>query len=47
VDERATIPEETVEDEILTTHRNGVLDVHLSLAQPEERADDTQTDIVA
>jgi len=37
---RMTIPEAILEDEITASYRNGVLEVHLPLAEPVEDADD-------
>ncbi|WP_135854889.1 Hsp20/alpha crystallin family protein [Halorussus salinus] len=40
VAEQVTIPEEILEDEITASYRNGVLEVHLPLAEPVEETDD-------
>lgn len=46
VAERMTIPEAIAEEDISASYRNGVLEVHLPLAEPEERVDDTKIDII-
>ncbi len=46
VAERVTIPEAIVEDEILASYRNGVLEVHLPLADPASADDESRIDII-
>jgi HSP20 family protein len=46
VAERVTIPEPVVEDEIAASYRNGVLEVHLPLAEPVSGDDESRIDIV-
>jgi HSP20 family protein len=45
VAERVTIPESIVEDEIAASYRNGVLEVHLPLAEPAAD-DESRIDII-
>jgi len=43
--ERVTVPKTIAEDEITAAYRNGVLEVHLPLAEPAERDDERTIDI--
>ena len=45
VSERVTIPEAVIEDEISASYRNGVLEVHLPLLEPEAGDEDDGTKI--